>query len=196
MSESFRSFIAFDIGNNVVLDRMEIVQKLLLRTGADIRLVKTQNIHITIRFLGNITQRILEKVTETMQKTTFSPFNIQVKGLGTFPNLRNSRIIWAGITEGADQLKNIFLQLEPRLRALGFSPDLKGFNPHLTIARVRSGRNKLQLADFIRKNVNHEFGTTKATCLLLKKSVLTPRGPIYSKLSEFCPKEQLKRFYP
>jgi len=189
MSESFRSFIAFDIGNSLILDRLEVVQKLLLRTGADMRIVEPQNIHITIRFLGNITQRILEKVTETMQETTFSPFNIQIKGLGTFPNLRNSRIIWAGITEGADQLKNIFLQLEPRLRALGFSPDLKGFNPHLTIARVRSGRNKLQLADFIRKNLNHEFGTTKATCLLLKKSVLTPRGPIYSTLSEFCPKE-------
>lgn len=189
MSESFRSFIAFDIGSNLVLDRFGNVQELLIQTGADIRLVDSRNIHITIRFLGNINLRVLEKVVDIMKRVKFYPFNVHIKGLGAFPNPRYSRVVWAGIAAGMDQLKNIFMQLEPGLRALGFSPNSRGFNPHLTIARVRSRRNKTELADFIRRNANHEFGTTKANCLLLKKSVLTPGGPIYSTLSEFCPQE-------
>ncbi len=189
MSESFRSFIAFDIKSNLVLERLGTIQELLIQTGADIRLVEPRNIHITIRFLGNITQRTFEKVVDIMKRIEFSPINAHIKGLGAFPNPRYSRVVWAGITNGMDQLKNIFFQLEPKLRALGFNPNSKGFNPHLTIARVRSGRNKTQLADFIMRNTNYEFGTTEATCLLLKKSVLTPGGPKYSTLSEFCPQE-------
>jgi 2'-5' RNA ligase len=97
--------------------------------------------------------------------------------------------VWAGITEGADQMKNVFSQLEPRLQRLGFTPDPKGFNPHLTIARVKSGKNKAHLAEFITKNATYDFGTVNAKCLRLKKSDLTPRGPVYATLKEFCPKQ-------
>jgi len=79
--------------------------------------------------------------------------------------------------------------LEPRLRLLGFSPDPKGFSPHLTIARVKSGRNKAELAKFITENANYEFGIVRAQCLRLKRSDLTPKGPIYSTLKESCPQE-------
>jgi 2'-5' RNA ligase len=59
----------------------------------------------------------------------------------------------------------------------------------LTIARVRSGRNKAQLAEFVTENANYDFGTIKAECLRLKKSDLTPKGPIYSTLKDFCPQK-------
>jgi 2'-5' RNA ligase len=121
-----------------------------------------------------------------MKKTKFTPFTVQIKGVGVFPSLSYPRVVWAGITEGADQLRDVFNQIEPRLRALSFAPDPKGFSPHLTIARVRSARNKPQLADFITKNASHEFGTIKAECLRLKKSALSPKGPTYSTLKEFC----------
>ncbi|MEM3442722.1 MAG: 2'-5' RNA ligase family protein, partial [Candidatus Bathyarchaeia archaeon] len=84
-------------------------------------------------------------------------------------------------------LQNIFNQLEPQLRRLGFKPDPKGFSPHLTIARVKSGRNKAELAKFIGEHSNYEFGVVKAECLRLKRSDLTPKGPVYSTLREFCP---------
>jgi 2'-5' RNA ligase len=187
MSESIRSFIAFDIESDTVLNRLTTTQRMLLQTGADLKLVEPQNIHITIRFLGNITPATAEKTYEEMKKTQFTPFNVQIKGVGAFPNPNYPRVIWAGITQGADQLQNIFTQLEPRLHGLGFTPDPKGFSPHLTIARVRTGRNKQQLAEFLTKNANYEFGTLDAKCLRLKKSALTPKGPIYSTLKEFCP---------
>jgi 2'-5' RNA ligase len=187
MPEPIRSFLAFDIENDTVLNRLVAVQRLLVQTGADLKLVEPQNIHITVRFLGNITPAMVEKIFDAMKQVQFAPFNVQMKGLGAFPDLRYPRVVWAGITDGADQLKTVFSQLEPRLRGLGFSPDHKGFSPHLTIARVRSGRNKAQLADFITENANCDFGTIKAQCLRLKKSELTPKGPIYSTLKEVCP---------
>ena len=189
MSEPIRSFLAFDIESDTVLNRLAAAQNLLVQTDADLKLVEPQNIHITVRFLGNITPAMVEKIFEEMKQVQFVPFNVQIKGLGAFPDLRYPRVVWAGITEGADQLKNVFSQLEPRLRGLGFTPDHKGFSPHLTIARVRSGRNKAQLAEFITENANYDFGTIKAQCLRLKKSDLTPKGPIYSTLKDFCPQK-------
>lgn len=189
MPESIRSFIAFDMENDTVLNRIAAAQKLLVQTDADLKLVEPRNIHITIRFLGNITPATAEKILEEMKKTQFTPFIAKISGIGAFPNPRYPRVVWAGITEGADQLKNVFSQLEPRLQGLGFTPDPKGFSPHLTIARVRSGRNKQQLAECLDKNTDYDFGTINAKCLRLKKSTLTPRGPIYSTLKEFCPQQ-------
>jgi 2'-5' RNA ligase len=190
MSESIRSFLAFDMENEAVRNKLASVQRMLAQTGADLKLVEPQNIHVTVRFLGDISQSMVEKIHAEMQKTQFTPFKVQIKSLGAFPDLRYPRVVWAGITEGADQLKTVFNQLEPRLRSLGFAPDNKGFSPHLTIARVRSGRNKAQLADFVAENANYDFGSINAECLRLKRSDLTPRGPIYSTLKEYCPQQE------
>jgi 2'-5' RNA ligase len=187
MSESIRSFIAFDLENDAVLNRIAAAQKLLVQTGADLKLVEPRNIHVTIRFLGNITPATAEKIHDEMKPVQFTPFTARISGIGAFPNPRYPRVVWAGITEGSDQLRSVFSQLEPRLQTLGFAPDSRGFSPHLTIARVRSPRNKPQLTEFLNKNAKYDFGTINARCLRLKKSVLTPRGPVYSTLKEYCP---------
>ncbi|MBS7608887.1 MAG: RNA 2',3'-cyclic phosphodiesterase [Candidatus Bathyarchaeia archaeon] len=187
MPEAIRSFIAFDIEDSGVLENITKMQKILAGTGADLKLVEPQNIHITLRFLGNITPAMVDKIYEGMRKVQFTPFNVKIQGLGSFPSQRNPRVVWAGIREGSVQLRGIFEQLEPFLRSLGFAPDPKGFSPHLTIARVRSGRNKAQLIKCLMENANFEFGTVKANCLRLKKSDLTPKGPVYTTLREYCP---------
>ncbi|MDW8023001.1 MAG: RNA 2',3'-cyclic phosphodiesterase [Nitrososphaerota archaeon] len=187
MPETIRSFIAFDIENAQVLEKIMHIQKILAGTGADLKLVEPENIHITLRFLGNISQTMVDKIYEEMRKVKFTAFNVKIQGVGAFPNIRYPRVLWAGITQGADQLRSIFSQLEPNLRRLGFTPDPKGFSPHLTIARVRSGRNKAELAKRLEENLNFEFGVVRADCLRLKKSDLKPKGPTYSTLREFCP---------
>jgi len=179
--------MAFDLDNPTVRNKLAKAQALLVQTGADVKLVESENIHVTMRFLGDVTPTMVDKVFEEMRKIQFTPFTVQLKGIGVFPSLSYPRVVWAGIIEGADQLRDIFSQIEPRLRALGFAPDSKGFSPHLTIARVRSGRNKAQLADFVKENAGCDFGTIKAECLRLKQSVLSPKGPAYSTLREFCP---------
>lgn len=189
MSEAIRSFIAFDLTSESVRKNITDFQGSLARVGADLKLVEPENIHITVRFLGNVTPSTVERIFEEMQKVQFVPFDVKIHSVGAFPNPRYPRVVWVGITQGADQLRSIFSQLEPRLRSLGFAPEPKGFSPHLTIARVRSGRNKAELAKLIGENVDYEFGVVRTECLKLKRSDLTPKGPIYSTLKEFCPKE-------
>ncbi|PMB75044.1 MAG: RNA 2',3'-cyclic phosphodiesterase [Candidatus Bathyarchaeota archaeon] len=187
MPEAIRSFIAFDIEDESILKRIGDVQNLLLKTGADLKIVEPKNIHITIRFLGNITSSMVEKIGVELKRVQFTPFDVKINGIGAFPDLHYPRVLWAGITEGATQLKEIFSQIEPRLRSLGFTPDPKGFSPHLTIARVKSGKNKSELVKCVSQNVNYEFGIVRAACLRLKRSDLTPKGPVYSTLKEHCP---------
>jgi 2'-5' RNA ligase len=188
MSEQqIRSFIAFDLENDSVINRIASIQKSLLQTNADLKMVEPKNIHITVRFLGPITPEMVDKVYASMRNIKFTPFNIQLSGLGVFPTINYPRVVWAGITDGADQLKRIFEQLEPQIHDLGFAPDPNGFSPHLTIARVRSGANKQRLVDFVERQENYDFGNIRASCLRLKKSQLSPKGPAYSTLREYCP---------
>ena len=189
MSGTIRSFLAFDIEDQAILRRLSQVQSMLANTGADLKMVKPENIHLTVRFLGDIHPPMVDAIHEEMKQISFAPFQIELRGLGAFPKLSYPRVVWAGIRKGANELKDVFEQLEPRLRGLGFKPDSKGFSPHLTIARVRTGRNKAILAERVRELEDYEFGTVEAECLRLKKSDLTPRGPIYTNMKEVCGKQ-------
>jgi len=186
MSEMIRSFIAFDLNNESVLKHFKEVQGKLFQTGADLRLVEPQNIHITMRFLGDIKPAMVDSIHGAMKKVSFVAFNCEIRGLGVFPDLRYARVVWAGIRKGADELKSVIYQLEPNLQLLGFRPDPKGFSPHLTLARVKTGRNKTELARCVQELADYDFGVVRADCLRLKKSVLTPKGPVYSTLTEVC----------
>ncbi len=184
--ELIRSFVAFDIEEAAVLSNLSRVQDSLLRTGADLKLVKPENVHMTLRFLGDVTPEMVDLVHREMEQVQFSPFEVKIEGTGVFPNPRHISVIWAGILQGANELRAVFDQLEPRLQTLGFKPDYKGFSPHLTIARVRTGKNRDALAEQLGSLEGFEFGSVRAECLRLKKSVLTPQGPIYSVLRETC----------
>ena len=186
MSGTIRSFFSFDIEDQTIVRRLSEVQGMLANTGAHLKQVKPQNIHLTLRFLGDISPAMVNEIYEEMRQLSFSNFMIELRGLGAFPKLTYPRVVWAGIRKGADKLTDVFGQLEPRLRGLGFKPDNKGFSPHLTIARVRTGRNKAQLIKLIQEMEDYEFGAIKAECLRLKKSDLTPKGAIYSTLREVC----------
>jgi RNA 2',3'-cyclic 3'-phosphodiesterase len=187
MSEQIRSFIAFDIQNDSVTNRIATAQKMILQTNADVKLVEPKNIHVTLRFLGDMTPEMVDKVYAAMKNIKFSPFPIRLSGLGVFPTVNYPRIVWAGIRDGAKELTSIFEQLEPQIHDLGFAPEPNGFTPHLTIARVRSGANKQRLVDLVERQQDYDFGIIKANCLRLKRSQLSPKGPTYTTLKEYCP---------
>jgi 2'-5' RNA ligase len=187
MSEFVRAFLAFDVNNETVNKKLAHMQAQALQTGADLKLVEPENIHMTIRFLGDITLNMAEKIFEQMKRVQFKPFAVQLSGIGVFPSLSYPRVLWAGMALGAEQLQNVFNQIEPKLQNLGFPHERNAFSPHLTIARVRSARNKLQLSDFVTKNKRYDFGTVEVRCFRLKRSTLTPEGPIYTTLKEHCP---------
>jgi 2'-5' RNA ligase len=92
-------------------------------------------------------------------------------------------VVWAGISEGTGELSEIFSSLEKELVNEGYKKDRRGFSPHITIGRVRSGRNRAQLSHEIFEMENTVFGSVQVEQIFLKKSVLTPKGPIYSNMA-------------
>jgi len=184
--ENIRSFIAFDIEEPQVIRNISKVQSMLAETGAHLKMVKPENIHITVRFLGNISLSQVDEIFNEMKNVDFSPFEIEIKGVGVFPSIRRINVVWAGIKKGADKLQAIFDQLEPKLQKIGLRKETRGFSPHLTIARVRTSHRKDELINCLKKIEDYDFGRVKARCLRLKRSILKPQGPVYLTLREKC----------
>ena len=183
-SERIRSFIAVDLDVDKIEKEIGRVQRDLEHTGAQLKLVDPKIMHFTFRFLGEVPAETIEMVKNAMNELTFERFDITINGIGAFPNLRRINVIWVGVTRGEDRFERLYEKLEPKLRQIGIARDDKGFNPHLTIARVKSNLNKDMLANYITKFESVEFGTMSVTSLRLKKSTLTPTGPIYSTMHE------------
>jgi len=177
---SLRAFIAVDIEDEAILARIKGLQARLVATDGILKLVEPGNIHITLWFLGNITPFRAERIYEGMKSISFRPFKIELTGVGAFPRPTRPRVIWIGIGRGSEELRAIYEQLKDILRPLGFKPDPKGFTPHVTVARVK--RHGPELVKAIMDCSTEHFGTFEAREIRLKKSVLTPRGPIYSTL--------------
>ena len=182
--ERIRSFIAVDLDEPTLRERITNSQRGLEQTGAQLKLVNPNIMHLTLRFLGEIPRTAVEGVKEALSGLQFKAFEAHFSGLGVFPSMKRISVVWVGMTRGSEQLNEIFQQLEPKIRQLGIPADSKGFSPHLTIARVRSGVNRDALAEYVSSMRDHEFGSMQVTSVRLKKSTLTPKGPIYETLQE------------
>jgi 2'-5' RNA ligase len=183
-SERIRSFIAVDLDDEAIKKEINRVQRDLEQTGAQLKIVDPKIMHFTFRFLGEVSTETIEMIKKAMNELAFERFDIAINGIGAFPNLRRINVIWVGVSSGADRLEQLFQQLEPKLQQIGIARDDKGFNPHLTIARVKSNLNREALANYVSKFEAAKFGTISVSSLRLKKSTLTPKGPIYTTLHE------------
>ncbi len=178
-----RAFIGIDI-DEAVRQKLSVAQDQLWTTGAQLKLVELPNIHVTMKFLGEVPEDKIGAITETLKKAAAGTgqFDIGVKGIGVFPNLRYIRVVWAGVVEGSDRVIGFQQGIDRELRPLGFRSE-QDFVPHLTIARVKTAKQKERLAAFVKEMADAEFGMTRAQAVELKQSKLTPRGPIYSTLA-------------
>ncbi|RKX70865.1 RNA 2',3'-cyclic phosphodiesterase [candidate division WOR-3 bacterium] len=166
-----RSFIAIPIPEGVRRSVSSYIHKVRSQLSG-VKWVREENLHITLRFLGEIDEKLKEEVEAIIQEKSqpFKPFLCRLEGIGYFPSHRRARVIWIGIEEGGQELIRIFEALEPELNRLGFKRE-KPFHPHLTIGRVKSPR-PLDLPRFERESFT-------ANRIVLYKSTLTPEGPIY-----------------
>lgn len=179
----FRGFIAIDIE---AFSKLVEFEKEIKETGANIKLVKPENIHITLKFLGDTEETLIDEIERIMKEAVkeIDPFNIQLKGTGVFPNQNYIKVIWIGINQG-DQIGTIAYKIDEQLSKLGFKKEKRGFSSHLTIARVKTAKNKDKLLEIIEKYKDVEFtGIIRVGLIKLKKSDLTPKGPIYTTLRE------------
>lgn len=146
--------------------------------------VEPDNLHLTLKFLGDIEKPQVDKISEMVSEVSFKSFNMSVENVGVFPNIRRPSTIWAGISEGVLELTRIFNEVDCKLSKLGFEKERRRFHPHITISRVRSGRNREKLVEELMRLSDYRFGEDRVDNIALKKSVLTPKGPIYSTLAE------------
>lgn len=180
--ESVRAFLALEVSEEVKNRIMEF-EKEIEAVKADIKLVEKENLHVTMKFLGEIDAGLLDKIFEIMERAKAEKFTMKVEGVGVFPNWRIVRVVWVGIGEGGERIIRIQRALEGGLVGLGFERE-RDFVPHVTVGRVRSPRNRERLLQVLERYKRHQFGTCLVDRLVLKKSVLTPSGPVYSNLRE------------
>jgi 2'-5' RNA ligase len=181
---SIRCFVAVECGGDELAAKFREVRRMLEATRADVKFVEPENVHLTLKFLGEIEPRLVEQASQVVKETSFQPFSARLEGVGVFPNLRRPRVVWAGISDGVSQLAEIWKDVDTKLSRLDFERERRGFSPHITIGRVRSGRNRDKLIEVLSTLSDYAFGDLHVDRVVLKKSVLTPRGPIYTTLAE------------
>lgn len=176
-----RTFIAIDIDDNELLAKLSQVRDYLAGTKADLKPVATENIHITLRFIGEIPLAKVQEICSALSNTLkFKPFTIRIEGLGVFPNIRRPRVIWAGVSKGAEELVKLHDVIEKTLRSLNIPPSREKFVPHITLARVKTPKNISSLIKAIEEFLNTGFGDLLVDKVKVKRSILTRSGPIYN----------------
>jgi len=177
-----RVFIAMDIGAEI-RETLQKIQDELKKTGADVRWVKTEGIHLTLKFLGNIPEDKLAPITDGMDRAAkgILPMEIRLNGLGAFPSTTRPRVVWVGIT-GPEQLGTLYERIEAEMEGVGFQRETRKFHPHLTLGRVRSPRGQEKLLPFFESWKDREVGSFVARELILFKSTLLPSGAEYSRV--------------
>jgi 2'-5' RNA ligase len=186
--EKIRSFIAVELPLELKQALSRLQAKMKSASGAPVRWVEPNNIHLTLKFLGDIDIEITGRITAALEDAARSmhPFDIGVSGLGVFPDLKRVRIVWVGLTGELAKLEQFQQRIEAGLAPLGFPPEGRPFTPHLTIGRVRDYArpdDRLALGELIGgMSLDGEY-KVGLNAVHLIKSQLTREGPIYSKIS-------------
>jgi len=180
--DKYRAFIAIDIP---CFPKLVEIEKELKDTGADIKLVEPENIHITLKFLGDISTDISQEIKKIIEESVknYKAFEIKLSNIGVFPSKEYIKIIWIGIQD-TDTLKNIAENIDKKINQIGFKREKRPFSAHLTIGRVKNAKNKEKIIQIINKYQNVDFFKLKVKEIILKKSTLTPKGPIYSDIEK------------
>lgn len=183
--ETLRTFIAVELPNDIH-DSLQKLQNNLRDSMPDVRWTKYGNIHLTLKFLGDIEPSKVDKISISIQNIAneFFPFTMSLAGIGAFPNSRKPSIIWVGVEEGSEKIVQIADHIESSMEKLGFAREKRPFRPHLTIGRIRELKHPAVMAKSLENNEIGEIGKFKVEKLSFIKSQLDPSGSIYTTLSE------------
>ncbi len=183
-----RLFIAIDVNNTNIEQFQEYLIKKFNFNSRYVKSINKNNLHLTIKFLGEKTDHETRGIISDLTKIRFTSFNMVFNNVGIFPNMKSPRIIWIGLDEkSSEKLNDIYFQINDVLKKYDddknksaiLDSDIQKFSPHLTIFRIR---NNYMIPNFLSSFSDRVISEDKVNTISLKKSTLTSNGSIYSDL--------------
>ena len=189
VADSIRGFIAVELPERVRNYIASLILWLQQEGLSDIRWVKPEGVHLTIKFLGTISQETLPDITKVMAQAVreATPFRLKLNGMDVFPNVRVPLVLWLGLADKVKPLTSLQSRLEEGLRPLGFPQEGRPFNPHLTLGRISHSlepRVKRKLTEILTSAQLDQGIEIPVETLSLIQSTLTPSGALYTHLAE------------
>ncbi len=181
MSETkLRTFIAIVLSDEI-RDKLRQVTESLKKTDADVKYVKPENAHLTLKFLGYVNESRLEDIKVALETTLdgITPFEVSFSEIGAFPNVNVPRVVWLGISRGGEELHRVRDRLEESLSKIGIEKESREYHSHLTVGRVKSSRRRNKLVSWLKSNIELEIGSMKVSEIVLMESILKKEGPEY-----------------
>ena len=179
-----RAFLAMEVDEDLKAKMYKIIKE-FKQIDARIKYVELENLHLTLKFFGDIDTEGIDLLSSKIEKvvSNFDKFTVKIKGCGAFPNTKRIKVIWFGLDEDAI-VKQLHDELDKEFVKLGFDKDRK-FSTHLTIGRMKSAKGKDKVKSKIEEFSEVEIGEMCVDRIVLKKSTLTPQGPIYEDIKVF-----------
>jgi 2'-5' RNA ligase len=194
-----RTFVAIELDaplrRALAQVQADLRSRLQKAMGADVRIqwVKPESVHLTLKFLGDIPEERVSEIETTLARVADAHARcaVDVGGLGAFPDVRAPRVLWVGLSDKVDGVMRLAAAVERALEVLGFAPESKPFNPHLTLARIKERSRDIGRALAAGRMLERAapVGTVMVNALALMKSELKPSGAVYTKLCEASLKE-------
>jgi len=185
MKQRVRTFVAVEMSEAVRAAAAKVIRQ-LAKCGATVKWVEPENMHLTLKFLGDVGTLEIPDVCRAVEDAVAEVpgFTFDVAGVGAFPKIERPRTIWLGVTQGADELAALQKQIEKGLKKLGYPPENRRFSPHLTVGRVKhAGPELVELSEVIKSLGDQSVGTTAVDEVTVFSSELTREGPVYQALS-------------
>ena len=185
MSNTIRTFIAIELPEKIIYTISKVQEK-IKSYGLKMRWVRPENIHLTLKFLGDIqevdTEKVARAITESV--TGHPALSLAVKGIGVFPGIKKPRVLWLGISKPLDLLTALQQTLDDKLATMGFPREKRPFRGHLTLGRITSKIDPKTLHNVLKEFTQFESEQFFADRIILYKSDLNPGGAVYTKLVE------------
>jgi 2'-5' RNA ligase len=186
MSESWRTFAAIELTSAV---REKMQQHIdVLRKSEAASWTRVENIHLTVKFFGQVALSDIPKISAALEKATqqVTPFEISIGGVGVFPKPSHPRVIWIGVNDESRELQKLHRLVEDECGSAGFPKEDRAFKPHLTIARLRKPEGARELAE---RHLTLPFEPISLAVneLILFRSELSPKGSKYTQISRHQP---------
>ena len=180
-----RSFIAIELPDHIGQCLTDLVSK-LREPGDGVKWVRPENIHLTLRFLGEIEPTQANVLGEYLTKecAAIPPFRLKIRGVGAFPNLRRASVLWVGLESFGDELATVQSISEMAAQSIGLPTETRPFTPHLTLGRIRGSQPQAGTVDRLRDASDFEGDDFLVQTVALFRSELTPKGPVYTRLKE------------